>query len=63
MASSTRSGGLQTIFSIFLGLMVAAFVGVGVYTFYPPPQQAFAREIQELNREERRFATDGRPTS
>jgi hypothetical protein len=52
MANSTRSGGLQTIFSIFLGLMVAAFVGVGVYTFYPPPQQAFGRQIEELNRGE-----------
>ncbi|PIQ60923.1 MAG: hypothetical protein COV99_09965 [Bacteroidetes bacterium CG12_big_fil_rev_8_21_14_0_65_60_17] len=29
--------GLQVIFSIFLGLMLAVFLGVGVYTFYPPP--------------------------
>ena len=30
-------GGLQVVFAIFLGLMVAAFVGIGVYTFYPSP--------------------------
>lgn len=52
MTRATPSGGLQTIFSIFLGLMVAAFVGVGVYTFYPPPQQDFTRQIEDLNREE-----------
>ena len=26
---------LQTIFSLFLGLMVLALIGVGVNTFYP----------------------------
>ena len=33
MASMGRSDGLRTIFSFFLGLMLAAFVGVGVYNF------------------------------
>jgi FtsH-binding integral membrane protein len=28
---------LQTIFSVFLGLMVVAVIGIGVYTFYPSP--------------------------
>ena len=28
---------LQVIFSIFLGLVVVAFVGIGVNTFYPRP--------------------------
>ncbi len=28
---------LQVIFSIFLGLVVVAFVGIGVNTFYPSP--------------------------
>lgn len=28
---------LQVIFSFFLGLMVTAFIGVGVNTFYPEP--------------------------
>jgi hypothetical protein len=46
---------LQTIFSFFLGLMVLAFVGVGVNTFYPQPaetnqkqQQAISRKIEAL---------------
>jgi uncharacterized protein HemX len=47
---------LQTIFSFFLGLMVVAFVGVGVNTFYPSPvtqseqaQQAISRRIDAIN--------------
>ena len=32
--------------------MVTAFVGVGVYTFYPPPQEALTRQIQDLDRRE-----------
>ena len=47
---------LQTIFSFFLGLMVLAFVGVGVNTFYPSPsdqhqaeQQNIQQQINELN--------------
>ena len=43
---------LQMIFSFFLGLMVTAFVGVGVYTFYPPPQEALTLQLQELDRRE-----------
>jgi len=30
-----KNTGLQVIFSIFLGLMLAVFLGIGVYTFYP----------------------------
>jgi len=41
---------LQTIFSFFLGLMVLAFVGVGVNTFYPEPSLRQAEE-QQLWRE------------
>ena len=52
MPDVARSGALQTIFSFFLGLMVTAFVGVGVYTFHPPPQTEFERQIEELNRQE-----------
>ena len=29
---------LQVIFSVFLGLVVTAFVGIGVNTFYPEPR-------------------------
>ncbi len=51
MANADRSGGLQTIFSFFLGLMVTAFVGVGVYTFHPPNKE-FQQQMQELSRRE-----------
>jgi hypothetical protein len=51
MNSSERSGGLQIIFSFFLGLMVTTFIGVGVYTFHPPNEE-FDRRIEEINREE-----------
>jgi hypothetical protein len=52
MADTGRTSGLQTIFSFFLGLMVTAFVGVGAYTFHPPPQTEFDGQIEELNRRE-----------
>lgn len=42
---------LQTIFSFFLGLMVLAFVGVGVNTFYPDPNERHREEQQQLYRE------------
>lgn len=51
MRDAMPGGGLRTIFSFFLGLMLAAFVGVGVYTFHPPPEPHEA-EIRELSREE-----------
>jgi hypothetical protein len=38
MASVDRQHeALQTIFSAFLGLMVVAVIGIGVFTFYPSP--------------------------
>src|SRR5204862_3589670 len=51
MAEATRGSGLRTIFSFFLGLMLTAFVGVGVYTFHPPPDQ-FDEQIRNLGRRE-----------
>ena len=51
MASVTRGSGLQTIFSFFLGLMLTAFLGVGVYTFHPPAKEPDLR-VQELDRRE-----------
>jgi len=47
-----RSGALQVIFSFFLGLMVTAFIGVGVYTFHSGPQREFDRQTQDLDRQE-----------
>jgi len=32
------TGALQIIFAFFLGLVVVAFVGIGVNTFYPEPE-------------------------
>jgi uncharacterized protein HemX len=56
MAVDRQHYALQTIFSFFLGLMVLAFIGVGVNTFYPQPaennakaQQAISRQIEALN--------------
>jgi uncharacterized protein HemX len=56
MAADRQHYALQTIFSFFLGLMVLAFVGVGVNTFYPQPvetnskaQIAISRQIEALN--------------
>jgi hypothetical protein len=51
MADAARSGGLQTIFSFFLGLMVTAFVGVGVYTFHGPAKEP-QQQVRELSRRE-----------
>lgn len=51
MTEAARSRGLQTIFSFFLGLMLTAFIGVGVYTFHPPAKE-LDRQIQELDRRE-----------
>ena len=56
MGDATRSSGLRTIFSFFLGLMLTAFVGIGVYTFHPPPAQNDA-EIRELSRVEQEIRT------
>ncbi len=52
MAEVGRGSGLRTIFSFFLAFMVTAFVGVGVHTFYGPPE-AFETEIRQLERRER----------
>ena len=52
MAANDRQHyALQTIFSFFLGLMVLAFIGVGVNTFYPSPSDQFTLKQQELQRQ------------
>lgn len=56
MSNATWSAGLQTIFSIFLGLMLTVFFGIGVYTYHPPPTQ-FTDQIKELNRQEQVIKT------
>jgi hypothetical protein len=42
---------LQTIFSFFLGLMVLAFIGVGVNTFYQSPTSRVQPQQDELQRQ------------
>ncbi|RKZ18012.1 hypothetical protein DRQ53_01755 [bacterium] len=39
---------MQLIFAFFLGLMVTAFIGVGVYTFHPPQVQGLEDQAREL---------------
>jgi len=53
MAAPDRTrNALQIIFSFFLGLMVTAFIGVGVYTFYPAPETRYQDELQTLFRQQ-----------
>ncbi|MFA5844795.1 MAG: hypothetical protein WC971_08205 [Coriobacteriia bacterium] len=52
MAQERQRYALQTIFSFFLGIMVTAFIGVGVNTFYPAPDQTYQEELQNLNRKQ-----------
>jgi hypothetical protein len=61
MTGIKRDTGLGIIFSFFLGLMLTAFIGVGVYTFYPPPEQ-FESQIRDLNRREQTISSS-RPYS
>lgn len=43
----SQKNALQVIFSIFLGLMLTTFVGIGVYTFYPMPEPSDNPALQE----------------
>lgn len=53
-----RRNGLEVLFSIFLGILVVAFVGAGVYTFYSPPRE-YDAPLRELD-EQRRAIIDSR---
>lgn len=57
-----RGTGLQTIFGFFLGLMVTSFIGVGVYTFYPPPDRAFRDTIEALSRQQQEIRARKAPS-
>jgi outer membrane murein-binding lipoprotein Lpp len=46
--ASDQPTALRVIFAFFLGLMVTAFIGVGVYTFYPPGLKAFEEQSRDL---------------
>ena len=59
--ADTRGAGLQTIFGFFLGLMVTSFVGVGVYTFYPPRDRQLRDRTVSLNRQEQAIRNSKAP--
>jgi hypothetical protein len=59
MAPSPSRDGLHVIFSIFLGLMVAAFVGIGVYTFYEPPGEDPRMEVLQERENDIRIGSRG----
>ena len=50
MARDKQRDALQTIFSFFLGLMVLAFIGVGVNAFYQSPAEKDTPQMQKLSR-------------
>jgi len=55
--ADSRGTGLQTIFGFFLGLMVTAFIGVGVYTFYPPADLPLQVRVRDLHRQQEEIRT------
>lgn len=65
MAKDRQNYALQTIFSFFLGLMVLAFIVVGVITFYPSPNQDRQVKVEQLYREQEAIyqANDGKTLS
>lgn len=62
MARDKQRDALQTIFSFFLGLMVLAFIGVGVNTFYQSPADKYAPELQKLSREQSAIDQKNQPS-
>jgi hypothetical protein len=60
-STSVGQGVLQSIFAVFLGLMITAVVGVGVYTFYPNPADETQQQITAAY--ERRDEVQGCTTS
>ena len=56
MARDRQRDALQTIFSFFVGLMVLAFIGVGVNTFYEFPEQRYSDQEQKLYRDQQAVA-------
>jgi hypothetical protein len=54
---------LQTIFSFFVGLMVLAFIGVGVNTFYEFPEQTYSDQEQKLFREQQNVNPKSDPST
>lgn len=51
-SSDRQHNALQVIFAFFLGLMLTAFIGIGVNTFYPAPWDRADDELQSLYRQQ-----------
>jgi len=62
MPSLPERGPLSVIFAFFLGLLLTAFIGVGVNTFHPSPATPLEEQMQALGRKERQIE-NGRPAS
>jgi hypothetical protein len=58
-APGKQRNALQLIFAFFLGLMVTAFIGIGVYTFHGPPGDPADDPAREL-RDRQQVIRDGR---
>jgi hypothetical protein len=54
---------LQTIFSFFLGLMVLAFIGVGVNTFYPSPAEKYTKKTRDISQKQEALNRKAAPGS
>jgi len=63
MARDRQRDALQTIFSFFVGLMVLAFIGVGVNTFYESPAQTQSEKEQALFRQQEAINRKGDPSA
>ncbi|MDP2234492.1 MAG: hypothetical protein Q8K89_12705 [Actinomycetota bacterium] len=55
MQRDRQNYALQTIFSFFLGLMVLAFIGIGVNTFYESPDQRNQPELNKLYQQQEKI--------
>lgn len=60
VATDRQHYALQTIFSFFLGLMVVAFIGVGVNTFYPSPGDRYQAQLQSLYDQQSTLSVGGK---
>lgn len=61
-AEAKRGDALQFIFSLFLGILLVVFIGVGVWTFYEEPDlrdDPAQEELDRLYREQGRLETKG----
>ncbi len=62
MTKLKERGPFSIIFAVFLGLLLTAFIGVGVNTFHPSPAEPLERQMRALGSEERQIE-GGRPAT